>query len=166
MSLGLSHKNLLSEPKKKPMHTLLYIFVYSSCWEKTLTSIFHGGGKTTLEKSSGSLYAEFPSRNLESQRSRRPGLQGSGPGVLKRSSEGSHFTWIGQLHVGHRHSSPQPRELIRVWACFSSDRRTWNLSAERDIATGWAGASGAVATSSCRCTMGSSTDRSRLELRM
>lgn len=116
-----------------------------------------GEGRQYWESPEGP-YAEFSGGN--------PEIQETGPQGPEERFKGQRLNMGRAAPRGPRHSSPQPRELIRVWACLSSVRRTWNLSAERDMATGWAGAPGAAATSSRRCTKGSSTERSRLELRV
>lgn len=111
--------------------------------------------KITSEKSSGSLHESSTGTRMLEQ-----GCQ------HERSSEGSDSAPGHEAPCKTKHSTPQPREPIRVWACFSSAKRTWNLSVERDRATGWAGSSGAAASPSRRCTIGASTACSRLELSM
>lgn len=135
---------------KQAPYTLLSVhkFILFSC--KMVDKYF-------LSKERREFWARHPGTLCKKPGSQRP--KRSGPALEEK------YGALRKRHRGQEHPS-QPKEVIRVWACFSSARRTWNLSAERDMETGWARAPGAGTISSCRCTMGSSTERSRLELRV
>lgn len=140
-SLGFFHKNPQLELRKKEeekntSHTLLYIPIYFSCSRKHLTSAFQGEKmlekvlrSPMLKSQGGSQAARVPGGQARHTQHPRTGAR------PRRVLESSNLTQEGQLRPGQEHPS-QPKELIRLWACFSSARRTWNLSAERDMTTG------------------------------
>lgn len=88
MSLGFSHKNLSSEPKNKPVHTLLYtclFFLLVKTVDKCLSWGREGNaGKVLRILMLNSHVGIKQARDLGGQASRRP--------PMKRNLEGSDLT--------------------------------------------------------------------------
>lgn len=70
-----------------------------------------GEGRQYWESPEGP-YAEFSGGN--------PEIQETGPQGAEERFKGQRLSMDRAAPRGPRHSSPQPRELIRVWACLSS----------------------------------------------